>query len=317
MSKRSVRVLGVAVAVAALGYFINHARRSLSGVDLAQLLDSDSALASAALVALYTVCVIPNAAGWRLLMKSLGQRVSLTSSIMVLATTQIGKYLPGNVAHHVGRVALIRSHGVGVAASTYSLGYEVILSALASCHIGAIVLLWSPPAQIAGHPALEYRLPILLALTVAAVGAILLAPLGARLVARRRAAPDSSDIPAMALDLRSALLAYGCFGSTFVAIGFGLWLLATTLSGTNVEPPLFFVGAFAASWIIGFLAPGAPAGLGVREALLSAWFGSALPPAQAVLLIVALRLATTVGDLINFLLGSVALTLHTRSSVPK
>jgi uncharacterized membrane protein YbhN (UPF0104 family) len=67
---------------------------------------------------------------------------------------------------------------------------------------------------------------------------------------------------------------------------------------------VFLTGAFASSWILGFLAPGAPAGLGIREAILSAWLSGALPPAQVVMLVVALRIATSVGDLLNFMLGS-------------
>jgi glycosyltransferase 2 family protein len=75
----------------------------------------------------------------------------------------------------------------------------------------------------------------------------------------------------------------------------------------HLPGPLFFIGAFASSWILGFVAPGAPAGLGVREAILSAWLTGVLPPTQAVLLIVTLRIATTVGDLANFAWGSITL----------
>jgi hypothetical protein len=65
-------------------------------------------------------------------------------------------------------------------------------------------------------------------------------------------------------------------------------------------------GAFAGSWILGFVAPGAPAGLGIREAILSAWLSGSLPPAQIVLLVIALRIATTLGDLFNFMWASLA-----------
>lgn len=71
--------------------------------------------------------------------------------------------------------------------------------------------------------------------------------------------------------------------------------------------PLFFVGAFAVSWIAGFVVPGAPAGLGVRELVLTAWLGDALPATTVVVLVLALRVATTIGDAINFGWGSWAL----------
>jgi uncharacterized membrane protein YbhN (UPF0104 family) len=92
-------------------------------------------------------------------------------------------------------------------------------------------------------------------------------------------------------------------------IGYGLWLVAGSLTpaGVLVPGPVFFIGAFASSWILGFVAPGAPAGLGIREAMLSAWLSGVLPPVEVVLLVVALRIATTLGDLINFIWGSVVL----------
>src|SRR3546814_6780064 len=66
--------------------------------------------------------------------------------------------------------------------------------------------------------------------------------------------------------------------------------------GGAMPGPIFFIGAFTTSWIAGFVVPGAPAGLGVREVVLTAWLAGALPPATAVLLVVALRIATTIAD---------------------
>jgi uncharacterized membrane protein YbhN (UPF0104 family) len=88
-----------------------------------------------------------------------------------------------------------------------------------------------------------------------------------------------------------------------------MWLVAHALlpAGTPTPNPAFLTGAFASSWILGFIAPGAPAGLGIREAILSAWLSTAMPAADVVLLVVALRIATTVGDLLNFGWGSLML----------
>src|SRR3546814_12016377 len=68
--------------------------------------------------------------------------------------------------------------------------------------------------------------------------------------------------------------------------------------------PIFFIGAFTTSWIAGFVVSGAPAGLGVRAVVLTAWLAGALPQATAVLLVVALRIATTTADLVTLLWGS-------------
>jgi hypothetical protein len=70
---------------------------------------------------------------------------------------------------------------------------------------------------------------------------------------------------------------------------------------------LLLSGAFALSWIVGYITPGAPAGLGVREVVLVSLLTPALGGGNAVGLSLALRLATTIGDGVCFLF---ALTMH-------
>jgi hypothetical protein len=228
----------------------------------------------------------------------------------ILATTQFGKYLPGNVAQHIGRIALARGANVQLPAAVFSVAYELLLALVASAHIGALTLLWSPPAALLTWGITEYRLPLLAAVTVFAVAALWLAPRFAVLLGRLRGgqrSEEESGLTRLHLDPTTVVACYALYAASFVMIGAGLWLVAHTLVDPTSQVPgvLFFVGAFASSWILGFVAPGAPAGLGIREALLSAWLSGVMAPVDVVLVVVTLRIATTLGDLLNFALGSV------------
>jgi uncharacterized membrane protein YbhN (UPF0104 family) len=55
--------------------------------------------------------------------------------------------------------------------------------------------------------------------------------------------------------------------------------------------------------VIGFVTPGAPAGLGVREAVLLLLLAHGMGAANASLLILTLRIATTLGDMLCFVIG--------------
>jgi len=78
--------------------------------------------------------------------------------------------------------------------------------------------------------------------------------------------------------------------------GVALWLLARGL--TEVPLPLgLAIGAFAASYLIGFLALIAPAGLGVREGVFILMLDHAVGTPAAVALAVASRLLLTVTEL--------------------
>ena len=62
-------------------------------------------------------------------------------------------------------------------------------------------------------------------------------------------------------------------------------------------------GMFAAAWLAGFLAPGAPAGLGIREVLLVQVLSLAYPDPTALGATMILRVVTTLGDATAFVIG--------------
>ena len=67
--------------------------------------------------------------------------------------------------------------------------------------------------------------------------------------------------------------------------------------------PRAVMTAYAAAWLAGTLMPGAPAGMGVREMVLTLELEPALGSTQAAALALALRLVTTAGDLFTAFLG--------------
>lgn len=312
MLKPVLRACGILLALAAGGYFLVSARDAFAGRDLSALLDRQVFLASVFLLGLYTSSIIATATAWFLQLRAMDENTPLGKLLPILAATQFGKYLPGNVAHHIGRVALVRTAGVRIPAALFSIAYELLLALVACAHLGAVTLLWSPLDAMLPGWLVAYRIHVLAAITLGAAGILLCAPRIAVAVLRfQNRRKDSTEVPALGrlhLDLRTAVACYSLYALTCIMIGFGLWVVACSLGSNSSEAnPFFFMGAFAVSWILGFIAPGAPAGLGIREGLLVAWFGLVMPPADAVILVIALRIATTAGDLINFSWSSILL----------
>lgn len=309
--KRWLHLLGLAVAVAALGYFAVHAWRALEGQDLGFLLQPHVLLAGTLLTVLYALTLPLTAAAWAWLLEGLGQPARFTTTAPVLATTQIGKYLPGNIAHHLGRVVIARGCGLDTGRTLVSMAYETVLLVLACAHVGALTLLWSPPAAIAEWSLAQYRGWLIVAISAAALAIMLAAPRLTGLIARLRA--NNGTTAGIVMHVHpgwlTALRCYLAYALNFALVGAGLWLVARALSPMPLTAGdlVLLTGAFAGSWMLGFLAPGAPAGLGVREAVLSLWLGTTFDATLAVSLVIVLRIATTLGDLLNFGWGSIAL----------
>lgn len=307
MKSAAWRVAGATLAVVAGVFFVVHASRALAGHDLRRLLEPQVLSAAAFLTLAYAALVPVTALAWTWLLRGFGQPVRLGVATPVLAATQFGKYLPGNVAHHLGRVLVARSFGMQTAPLVLSMSYETVLVAAACAHASALSLLWSPPQALEASALFRHPMLAIALLTGAALAALALLPPAARCIAMRRSA---IAVPA---DMRpgwtTSIACYATYLLNFALVGLGLWVTAHAIASEGATPPAvaFFIGAFASSWILGFLAPGAPAGLGVREAALALWLEPALGAAPAVLLIVLLRVATTLGDFGNFVWGSVRL----------
>lgn len=316
IAKRALRLVGIAVAIAAGMYFVMHAHRALSSQDLSGLLQGPTIAAGVALTIAYMALIPITALAWAWLLRGLGQSVTIATTAPILATTQLAKYLPGNVAHHLGRVMVAKARGLDTGSTVLSIGYETLLVVVASAHVSSLTFLWSPPPALAEWPLARHHGMLVATISLGAMVVIAGAPTFARLLMRLRGA-DAAALSTRTLrpDWPTCLGCYLLHALNFLLVGGGLWVVAGVLSPSPVTAADFVLltGAFAGSWILGFLAPGAPAGLGVREAILSLWLGTALDATVAVSLIIMLRIATTAGDLLSFLWGSVALARGERT----
>jgi len=73
------------------------------------------------------------------------------------------------------------------------------------------------------------------------------------------------------------------------------------------------VGLFVMSWAIGFVTPGAPAGLGVREAIMLMFLGGVLDQNILTTSAIVYRLFCIVGDVLALGLSRVYLKIRARS----
>lgn len=194
--------------------------------------------------------------------------------------TLVARYLPGNVFHLVGRAAWLRGGALGDGALARATLLELLFTPLGALLVLACLF---PAFQLPGLPLTGIQLALGAALTAAAtLGAILYALRGKRL------SPAALLTPTLLATLFMASLA-----ALFA-------LLAATLAAA---PALLAAAAALAAWLIGYATPGAPGGLGVREAVLVAMLSGAIPTEAALLLALVFRGVTIVGDVVCSGLG--------------
>jgi len=232
----------------------------------------------------------------------------------IMGVSQFAKYVPGHVAQYAGRVGMSLARDIPARALATTMIMEVLLTISAALTIGVGAgLLSNIGLGVVRHHRSQLAL-IAVLVVLAFVGIFIFRKLAPPLL--RRFAPkyapalDGALIPANI----SLVRAFAQYCVMYVMTGASSIVLACFLLPNTPQDYWLLIAALTLAWTVGFIAPGAPAGLGVREGLLLLMLTPAYTAASASILIIALRLVTTLGDVL--ILGSGLILLPRRGSKP-
>lgn len=197
--------------------------------------------------------------------------------------SQLGKYLPGSIWQFVGRAAAYRHLGAGFAPIRDALLCESLWIVVGSAAVGALLTGPAIVAILAGSVSTFVAWWLGAGFALAAL-AVLAAAIWKRALLHRYAL--------LALPPPRAVLVQACI---WVLLGLAFWVLARAC-GLSVGP-LFAIGLFAAGYAVGFLVPIAPAGLGIRDAVLTLGLMPYVPAGEALAVTVMARIVYLFVDL--------------------
>ncbi len=226
---------------------------------------------------------------WRALLAALGSPMPVRLALHVFFVGQIGKYLPGNVFAVAAQAELARDHGVPrsriVTAGLVFLGVLTATGLL----VAVAVLPFASPDVLKKYWWALLALP---------VGLVLLAPpvldrlIRTGLKALRRPVPEPLDGRQVLLSVGWALVMWAFYGVHLVP----LVLAQPHDSGKNLL--LVSTGGYALAWTAGFLFVIAPAGAGVREAILVLALAGIAKQPEATAVALLSRGVQTLGDVL-------------------
>jgi uncharacterized membrane protein YbhN (UPF0104 family) len=246
---------------------------------------------------LYSLIVILRAYNWTRILRFLSPKITDTKSLLsIYAKTEIAKYIPSNVMHFAGRHALARkkgySHTVLVFSNLLDLGF-VLLMALSIVFLGLILKIIPLPEAVLKWLSLK-RL-----LFIGGAGAIV----SAALFFLKRKTILSKIRPFLNLSsLYRFILIFFLFLPVFLICGGILFGIFTLLLGNDFSlySYLYAFMGFSLAWAAGFVIPGAPGGLGIRETMLILLFSPLYGNTQALIAALILRIITIAGDALGF-----------------
>ncbi|HLU97904.1 MAG TPA: lysylphosphatidylglycerol synthase domain-containing protein [Thermobifida alba] len=290
--RRWVRVVVVLLVLGCAGLALR-ARWAEAGAALAALPPWTVAGALAAAMAGLGAQLL----AWRALLADLGSPLPLPVAARVMFVGQLGKYLPGSVWAFVAQVELARDREVprrrGAAATVLAVAVTLVVNLL----VAAVLL---PLAAAEAAQRWWWVLgcvPFLLAVLHPRVVTWLLHR-ALRLAGRLRA---DADPELDRLGGRGMAAAVGWSLASWGPLGVHVWLLTAGVGG-GWDSWAAATGGYALAWTLGVVAVFAPAGLGVREAVLVAALAPVLDPGSALVVAALSRLVMTAADLLWALL---------------
>jgi len=242
----------------------------------------------ASIVPLGLGCLI-QARGWIALIERMtARRVPRGPALSLYMDSQLARYTPGMVGLPFVRMAGAASLGVSAVSVGSSVGLEMLSWTAVGGGVGFASLLWLPASS--GLTALlgAWAIPIVtgFAAIVIALSCVDRARLPGFVV--RVLKVDGSG-PLVPLSL---LVAHLFYWVSWAAHGF----LLTRAFGAAPDIALSTSGLYALATVGGFVALAAPAGVGVREAILSISLAPAVGGAPALAIAVASRAASLCAD---------------------
>lgn len=231
---------------------------------------------------------------WQKIMYALGAPITFTQSIWMIATTQIGKYLPGKVWYMVGRVYV----GKKASIEGKSLALSMVLETGLLHVTGGIVFLLT--TLIAGNYKISW---LIISILLISLAIIMLHP---RILGR----VANFFLKILRKPQVQLTLTYGQIIQISVYF-FGLWISQVIgfyllVSAIYPIPPFYILNlasAYTLAWITGSVAFFAPGGLGVREGVMTLLLSPILPVPLAIAISFITRVWISIFEAVVFFAG--------------
>jgi len=277
---RYVGVLLVLLSLYYLGDILFNNLGSLQGIDLT----GRNIMILVLLLCFHFAANGISSYAWVLQLKRKYPGFGFPRAYAITGLTQIGKYLPGNVGHYVARMVLI-SENVKKPDVAFTLFVETLVMTFTAAGIGFFYIFYFDVFSEFGAS----RIGII---AIAGLFGLIAVSAGLRFL--------RTKYEFLSLQISDYLKVMCCFASIFLMGGFTILLLLSIY--TNLESVTYFqcVTGFALSFMAGFIIPGAPGGIGIREFAFVLLFGDFVSEVVALEAILVFRVINVIGDILLF-----------------
>jgi len=228
--------------------------------------------------------------GWKMILKELGISLPFSKALRIIFYSELGKYLPGKIWTFTGRMYFCQKVGIPNSKTFVSMVLELALTVLSGILIFLISLLFSSRFKMDINPFLLVIVAVLILMMIHPKILVRIINFFLRLLKKE---PIEIGLNFSQIFIMTAYycIIWFCFGIAF-------YFLINSVTFIIPSKIPILTGSFAISSTIGVVALFAPAGLGVREAILAVLLNNFFPISLAILLSLLSRIWVSIGELV-------------------
>lgn len=242
-------------------------------------------------IILLSFSVVVLSIGWNKILNKLTKiDIKYTDTMSIYIKTNLAKYIPGNVMQFLGRNLLGNQYGMEQKNLTLSTIYELAILAF----IGfTMILVTNQIESIIRFIPKNYILMIIVLGLILFIITLILYAKGKIKLSKIELIDVIKVFKASAIYYLIALI--------FMGISFVIVMLTVYEHNANIINMISWIGIFILGWFIGFITPGAPGGVGIREAILLAYMNKIIPSQFILEAILIHRVITIISDIIIYI----------------
>lgn len=255
------------------------------------------------LIILYSLGLLIGSLSWKILVEELSKKkISIKTNFLVYAYSNILKYIPGNVFQYVGRNTLATKENIKH--TTVALATVIDVMILLFTGLVLSIIFCGRYTIVMVSEILEkiFRQYVVLIL----ISSIVMLVLFITIIIRKKYIIFEKVKQIVTVNMLRKQGICLCLYTVYLMLyGVCYWIILNIFFDLplQTENLIIIIGASIMAWTLGFITPGAPGGLGIREMSMSIIAGSLLSENIILVSMVILRLITTCSDLLLFLIS--------------
>jgi len=311
-TKKIVSWVGTVLMLIALAFIAQRLIMMRHDLNLS-VLGSPAVIAALLLLAVMegTVVILASLNYRKLVISASGIPVGRALSTKVYTVSNLYKYIPGGVLYVLGRNRIaIETQGIRHSKVFLATVTEGVLFA-----VGALILSVLLAFEHSIYYVRQLEIPFLVRL---AFGLILLIAAVILFIFRRRLPGLFANSISSVKNFRAPeLLRRLAVALLLITLWAGIFLGTLMLMGQPMTFSLGItvMGLFILSWLLGFLTPGAPSGIGIREAVMLMFMSGVLSEGILLTAMVVHRILAVLGDLAAYGMAMVYSAVSRKHSV--